>query len=453
MSKTSSPNLKYKKKKGKGNNNKNKNINKNKETIYKKEKENDQQEEPIKAGFFKRLLIPGGLYDKESPAKYQRLVTNPLSILVMLAICTYMIYLAFMNVPSERPLRIIRGFFCGCIIVIMYGALSFKDTALLRPHPIYWRIGKAVGLLYMTLMLFLLFQKPEETRKLFTHLFSYPGIGEPFQNSRNYAGDCRIYTPELPNKFNNVYEATYDIFIVAHFVGWMWKAFLLRERVMCWITGIIFEILEITLVHQLPNFGECWWDHLILDLFGCNWLGIELGMYIIKKFKIKEFHWFGRVNPEKKVKTKWLPKCWQQYQWELFESPKRFGWVMFIVFFMSVVDLMAFYWKTTLYLPTQCAVNGLRLLIWWIVGPFGLREAHDYALKESKSLGDGTLIGIGMLFSEILLAYKCSEGLFTNPMPNNIKYPWMVFLSLWFGGALIYFAFIWKKKKIQKKQN
>lgn len=24
----------------------------------------------------------------------------------------------------------------------------------------------------------------------------------------------------------------------------------------------MFEILEYTLEHQLPNFSECWWDHV-----------------------------------------------------------------------------------------------------------------------------------------------------------------------------------------------
>ena len=26
--------------------------------------------------------------------------------------------------------------------------------------------------------------------------------------------------------------------------------------------SVMFEILEYTLEHQLPNFSECWWDHV-----------------------------------------------------------------------------------------------------------------------------------------------------------------------------------------------
>jgi phosphatidylserine synthase 2 len=30
--------------------------------------------------------------------------------------------------------------------------------------------------------------------------------------------------------------------------------------------SIGFELLEYSLEHQLPNFGECWWDHVIFFL-------------------------------------------------------------------------------------------------------------------------------------------------------------------------------------------
>jgi len=37
----------------------------------------------------------------------------------------------------------------------------------------------------------------------------------------------------------------------------------------------MFEVVEYTLEHQLPNFSECWWDHVgiaarLLVLYICN---------------------------------------------------------------------------------------------------------------------------------------------------------------------------------------
>lgn len=55
--------------------------------------------------------------------------------------------------------------------------------------------------------------------------------------------------------------------------------------------SIGFEIMELSLKQFAPNFNECWWDSLLLDLFGCNLLGILIGNYLIKKLNMKKFHW------------------------------------------------------------------------------------------------------------------------------------------------------------------
>lgn len=34
-----------------------------------------------------------------------------------------------------------------------------------------------------------------------------------------------------------------------------------------------FVGLQLTFRHMLPNFNECWWDSIILDILICNWFG------------------------------------------------------------------------------------------------------------------------------------------------------------------------------------
>ena len=43
-------------------------------------------------------------------------------------------------------------------------------------------------------------------------------------------------------------------------------------------------MIEYSLRNTLNNFKECWWDHLIIDILGCNLIGIILGIYVIDKF-------------------------------------------------------------------------------------------------------------------------------------------------------------------------
>lgn len=53
-----------------------------------------------------------------------------------------------------------------------------------------------------------------------------------------------------------------DGFVTAHFLGWLVKALIFRDIWMTMVISAAFELLEYTFEHQLPNFSECWWDHV-----------------------------------------------------------------------------------------------------------------------------------------------------------------------------------------------
>jgi phosphatidylserine synthase 2 len=109
-------------------------------------------------------------------------------------------------------------------------------------------------------------------------LFIDPSLGVPLPE-KNYSSNCEL-------TFQNVWEQL-DIFIWAHTIGWIAKALILRDYWLCWVISILFEIMEYTLAHQLPNFGECWWDHWVLDVLLTNWLGIYIGMKLCEYFAMK----------------------------------------------------------------------------------------------------------------------------------------------------------------------
>jgi phosphatidylserine synthase 1 len=48
--------------------------------------------------------------------------------------------------------------------------------------------------------------------------------------------------------------------------------------------------MSFVLVFQ-PNFVECWWDALILDVLLCNGIGIYVGMQICKWLEMRDYHW------------------------------------------------------------------------------------------------------------------------------------------------------------------
>ena len=154
-------------------------------------------------------------------------------------------------------------------------------------------------------MTYLLLLPVGEARQMF-RMFD-DNLGRPLPE-RSYGEDCRFFTPEHPTSpVANFSDAVFDVHFVAHFLGWWGKMMIMRDWYVAWACSIGFEICEITFRHWLPNFWECWWDHLFLDLFGCNLIGIILGHYTLKYFGSKRINWVydpkSKQNEEQKVQV------------------------------------------------------------------------------------------------------------------------------------------------------
>lgn len=48
---------------------------------------------------------------------------------------------------------------------------------------------------------------------------------------------------------------------------------------------------QIAFSHLLPNFIECWWDAIILDILLCNGFGIWFGMQICHLMEMRYYNW------------------------------------------------------------------------------------------------------------------------------------------------------------------
>lgn len=173
--------------------------------------------------------------------------------------------------------------------------LVFYISFLFLPNPpykglikVFFQVVYAAAFTYFINICFLAILDHETIRQLLIQID--PLLAERIKE-RDYSIDCWVYTPENPNSnFANI-KGTIDVYVVTHFFGWLTKTIIFRNNILLWTSSIFFEILEISLAHILPNFHECWWDHLLLDLFGCNFLGILIGMYIIKTFNLRKHHW------------------------------------------------------------------------------------------------------------------------------------------------------------------
>ena len=105
-----------------------------------------------------------------------------------------------------------------------------------------------------------------------------------------------MYDWEKPDDpFHNINEK-FDVFIFAHSFGYFCKTLIFRDWWFTTVISVMFEFLEYSLEHQLPNFSECWWDHWILDVLICNGGGTILGLMTLRYLSIKTYNWRGLWN-------------------------------------------------------------------------------------------------------------------------------------------------------------
>ena len=82
-------------------------------------------------------------------------------------------------------------------------------------------------------MTFVLLLPLDEARKVFKVF--HPSLGNELPE-RNYAEDCRVFTPEHPtSSMNNIYEAVFDVHFIAHLAGWWFKMMIIRDTKVAWI--------------------------------------------------------------------------------------------------------------------------------------------------------------------------------------------------------------------------
>jgi len=326
------------------------------------------------------------------------------------------------------------------------------------------------GVLYLIALVFLLFQTLSDARAMMGYLD--PRLGKELPE-RNYATNCELYTPNDPtSSFRHLWDTINDEFILAHFIGWWGKTVLIRDASLCWILSILFEFWELTFEHMLPNFKECWWDHIILDILVCNGLGIWLGLKTCRYLQMKEYDWtglFGRPAAKKRPSTppnvdanapppsiwyralmQFTPQTYDAFNWDILQSPKRLCAVVIMIAIISLIELNAFFLKYLLWIPPPHPINIWRLLIWSAIGLPGLREYYQFVTDPTnKKFGTMAWLCCATAGMEVLIELKFGRGQFPTPCPPSVYIPWLIFAVLFVGGFSIYFAL---KPKLGKKK-
>ncbi|EJD50505.1 PSS-domain-containing protein [Auricularia subglabra TFB-10046 SS5] len=309
------------------------------------------------------------------------------------------------------------GIYASIAGFLLFSMIQFRDGPFIRPHPAVWRIVLGINLLYELAMVFLLFQDLDSARGMMVLLD--PKLGVPLPE-KSYAEDCAF-------TFRNIWNAI-DIFCLAHALGWYGKALILRDYWFCWILSIAFEFAEYSLQHQLANFAECWWDHWILDVLICNWLGTWLGMKTCEYFEVKPFVWRGKPRGvrarTRRVLKQFAPHDFTAFKWEGTANFAHYSAVVILLAVFLAAELNPFYLKSLLWMEPEHPFVIYRLVGVFVCALPAVRELYLYVTDPRRAvrMGQHAWLLLATIGTELLCIIKWSRGLFPEPFPTPVKW-------------------------------
>ena len=334
--------------------------------------------------------------------------------------------------------RVFAGLAAASAAFLVYSMLQFPDGIFVRPHPGLWRAVLGASLLYLMFLVFMFFLPVSQARGLLTAFD--PSLGSPLVLPL-YTEDCSLTWENVGPKM--------DIFVVAHFGGWFVKALMLRDPAICLTLSLLWEFVELSLVTMLPNFGECWWDQLIMDFLVCNTGGMILGLMLASQLEMANYNWvgFGAIASVKgKVKRaalQFTPRSWTVVQWEIFSSFRRLGSVALIIAAITLVELNAFVLKAVLWIPSSNWLNLARLALWVAMGAPALREYYQFIADPTcKKLGTQAWVACACMLVETAISIKFGAVYFADVdvlVPTNVMALWAYAILAF----LIFYAYIY----------
>lgn len=349
----------------------------------------------------------------------------------------------FTDEPNNELIADIRKAIVVTNIWLVYvGCLILPKPSANWPSTRIWRLINACAFAYLINIIFLSFFNKENLIYVLSTVFD-PSLKQ-YQREDDYASDCRVFTPENPESYFFNIINSFDIYIMSHFIGWIVRAFIFRNQPMLWIFGVGFELMERTFYHWLPNFNECWWDSLIFDLFGCNFLGILIGSWIVNYNEMNKYHWF--MEPDQKMmKMTFFGKCKyfitgrKQYQkegkWHILASPKNYLYVASYITQNYLFDLSHFFNKYNLHIVTTSYLLIGRVCI---LGLFFISLCGDYfkfiAIRKGYGMNIPIFIAHLIILVETMIYWKYQDfSEYQGSIPIQIKINWMIFGGVFLG--------------------
>uniref|UniRef100_A0AAQ6AB70 Phosphatidylserine synthase n=1 Tax=Amphiprion ocellaris TaxID=80972 RepID=A0AAQ6AB70_AMPOC len=310
---------------------------------------------------------------------------------ITLLTCTVLslMYFAFTRDDGNPDSNLWVGLILVISFFLVISVLAFPNGPFTRPHPAIWRIVFGLSVLYFLFLVFIIFLNWQQVKQLMYWLDPNLRYAKREADIMEYAVNCHVITWER-------ILSHFDIFAFSHFWGWGMKALLIRSYGLCWTISITWELTELFFMHLLPNFAECWWDQVILDILLCNGGGIWLGMTVCRFLEMRTYHWASikdihtTTGKIKRAVLQFTPASWTYVRWlDPKSSLQRVMGVYLFMIIWQLTELNTFFLKHIFIFPASHALSWCRILFVGIITAPTVRQYYAY-LTDTQCKRVGT---------------------------------------------------------------
>uniref|UniRef100_A0A1I8IDS3 Phosphatidylserine synthase n=1 Tax=Macrostomum lignano TaxID=282301 RepID=A0A1I8IDS3_9PLAT len=356
---------------------------------------------------------------------------KPHTLSLLFCIICGLIYLALGRTDTTLKEDVWHGSIAVCTVFLIISILVMPNGPFIRPHPAIWRVVFGISVLYFLVMVFVCFLSYEDARRAL--VWMYPDLANMTYDDildKEYAANCSEIT--LSRLYSHL-----DVFAVAHLFGWVMKAVLLRHYGLTWLLSINWEITEMAFSHILPNFQECWWDIVILDVFVCNGVGIFIGMQLCRWLEMRSYHWES---------IRWTPTRWLDPE----SSFMRVIGVSILVVLWQIAELNCFFLKHIFIVRPGHVTTMARLALISTISAPGIRQYYLYVTDPLVTrVGTQLWLFVAIVITEAIVCLKFGRHFFERTVTLYIVL-WVIYSVL--SSFFIVFLCVFFAKKRHSRQ-
>ncbi|XP_020487229.1 phosphatidylserine synthase 1 [Labrus bergylta] len=322
----------------------------------------------------------------------------------------------------------------GLLVVVSFflviSVLAFPNGPFTRPHPAIWRMVFGLSVMYFLFLVFLIFLNWDQVKMLMYWLDPNLRYATREADIMEYAVNCTVITWDR-------IMSHFDIFAFGHFAGWAMKALLIRSYGLCWTISITWELTELFFMHLLPNFAECWWDQVVLDILLCNGGGIWLGMTVCRFLELRTYRWasikeiHSTTGKIKRAVMQFTPASWTYVRWfDPKSSFQRLAGIYLFLLLWQLTELNTFFLKHIFVFQASHPLSWCRILLVGVITAPTVRQYYAYLTDtQCKRVGTQCWVFGAIAFLEALACVKFSHDLFSKTQIRSVLL-WLLCLAL-----------------------